>query len=206
MRLVLVRHARPDEESVERPHDPPLRADGRRQADAVAALLAGEGITRIVASPLLRAHQTAEPLAERLRLPIDTLDGWAEADRHLDRYRSTETLRGLGDAEWQRFLADPVRYLGSDPQRFRTDVLGALHALLDGARHDARVAVYTHGLPINVVLSHILKLDRIVHFQPGYGSITRLRALDAEHIGIVSVNESGHHHVARTPHLEPPSP
>ena len=66
--------------------------------------------------------------------------------------------------------------------------------------------MYTHGLPINVVLSHILKLDRIVHFQPGYGSITRLRALDAEHIGIVSVNESGHHHVAPSSHLDSRSP
>jgi broad specificity phosphatase PhoE len=206
MRLVLVRHGRPDEGNVERPHDPPLRADGRRQAQAVAELLAGEGITRIVSSPLLRAHQTAEPLAERLRLPIETLDGWAEADRNLDRYRSRETLRGLGDTEWQRFLDDPVRYLGGDPQRFRIDVVNALHALVAGARHDARIAVYTHGLPINVVLSHILKLDGIVHFHPGYGSITRLRALDAEHIGIVSINERGHHHVARPSNLNPSSP
>ena len=114
MRLTLVRHGRPDEGDTARPHDPPLRADGRRQAQAVAALLAGEGVTRVVASPLLRAHQTALPLAERLGLPVDTVDGWAEADRHLARYRSTETLRAQGEAEWARFLADPVRYLGGE--------------------------------------------------------------------------------------------
>lgn len=192
MKLTLVRHGRPDEDDATRPHDPPLRADGRRQAQAVAALLAGEGITRVVASPLLRAHQTALPLAERLGLPVDTVDGWAEADRHRARYRSTETLRALGDAEWARFLDDPVRYLGGDPAAFRAAVLGALQQSVAGER-EAHVAVFTHGLPINVVLSHVLGLPKIIHFQPGYGSVTRLRARDAATLGVVSVNESGHH-------------
>ena len=58
MKLVLVRHGRPDEEDADHPHDPKLRDDGWRQARTVAALLAGEGITRIVASPLRRARQT----------------------------------------------------------------------------------------------------------------------------------------------------
>ncbi len=192
MKLTLVRHGRPDEDDATRPHDPPLRADGQRQAQAVAALLAGEGVTRIVASPLLRAHQTALPLAARLGLPVDTVDGWAEADRHLTRYRSTETLRALGDTEWTRFLADPVRYLGGDPAAFRSAVLGALADSIASER-DAHVAVFTHGLPINVVLSQVLGLPRIIHFQPGYGSVTRLRARDATNIGVISVNESGHH-------------
>lgn len=192
MKLTLVRHGRPDEDDATRPHDPPLRADGRRQAQAVAALLAGEGVTRVVASPLLRAHQTALPLAERLGLPVDTLDGWAEADRHVARYRSTETLRALGEAEWARFLEDPVRYLGSDPVAFRAAVLDALRQSVEGGR-EAHVAVFTHGMPINVVLSHVLGLPKIIHFQPGYGSVTRLRARDAATLGVVSVNESGHH-------------
>lgn len=144
MRLVLIRHGRPDEDDTERPHDPPLRADGWRQARAVARLLQRQGITR----PLMRARQTAEPLARQLRLPIDTVDGWAEADRHLGRYRSTETLRGLGDEQWQRFMQDPVRFLGG---------------------------------------------ERIVHFRPDYGSITRLQVRDARAFGVVSVNEGGHH-------------
>jgi len=193
MRLVLIRHGRPDEGVVERPNDPPLRADGWQQARAVASLLSGQGITRIVASPLNRARQTAEPLADQLGLPIDTIDGWAEADRHLERYRSTETLRALGDGQWERFLQDPVRYLGGDPQAFRATVLGALQTVIDSSNADAHVAVFTHGLPINVVLSHALGLERIVHFRPDYGSITRLKARDARTVGVVSVNEGGHH-------------
>ena len=49
----------------------------------MATLLADEGVTAIVASPLLRAHETALPLARRLSLTIRTVDGWAEADRHV---------------------------------------------------------------------------------------------------------------------------
>lgn len=192
MKIVLVRHGRPDEGHAERPHDPPLAEEGRRQARAAAELLAGEGIARIVTSPLLRARQTAEPLAARLGLVPEVVDGWAEADRHLARYRSVETLKAQGVGEWRRFLDDPVRYMGGDPASFRAGVLAAFAALIASGPRDAHVAVFTHGLPINVVLSHALGLERIVHFPPGYGSATRLRARDAHTIGIVSVNETGH--------------
>jgi probable phosphoglycerate mutase len=192
MKIILVRHGRPDEDDADSPGDPPLNADGRRQADAVAAILGRESIDRIVASPLLRARQTAEPLAQRSGLTIDIVDGWAEADRFRGRYRSIETLRGLGVAEWQRFLADPIRYLGRDPDRFQAEVLGALNALRQAGRANERVAVFTHGMPINVVLSHALGLSGFIHFLPAYGSITRVRGRDDGSIGVVSINERGH--------------
>lgn len=193
MKLILVRHGRPDENDLERPGDPPLRADGRRQARAVAALLAGEGVTRIVASPLARARETAAPLADRVGLPVDIADGWAEADRYVSRYRSTETLRALGDEKWCRFLSDPIRYLGGDPSSFRAGVLDALRAVIAESDAAARVVVFTHGMPINIVLSHALGLEGLVHFPPGYGSITRPRACGDGAVGVVSINESGHH-------------
>lgn len=134
------------------------------------------------------------------RLQIDwgcrftpTNEGWSEADRNLNRYRSTETLRAQGDSEWQRFLLDPVTYLGDDPLRFRAAVLGALESTIAEGHREAVVTVFAHGLPINVVLSHAPGLEQITHFKVGYGSITRLRVLDARKIGVVSINESGHH-------------
>jgi broad specificity phosphatase PhoE len=198
MRLILVRHGRPVEDDAVSPNDPPLNADGWRQAHAVADLLAGEGVTRIVASPLQRAHQTAEPLAERLRMPIDTIGGWAEADCATSRYRSTETLRAEGGEPWRRFLADPIRYLGSDPAEFCVGVIAALDETAPAAARGSRVAVFTHGLPINIVISRALGLERITHFLPGYGSVTRLRRREDGGIGIISVNESGHHRTAPT--------
>jgi len=193
MRLILVRHGRPNEDDPDSPGDPPLDADGWRQARAVTSLLATEGVTRVVASPMLRARQTAQPLAERLGLPIETIEGWAEADRGAHRYRSTETLRAEGGDAWRRFLADPIRYLGAEPEAFRAGVLAALRATAAGVERGARVAVFTHGLPVNIVLAYALGLDSITRFLVGYGSVTRLRLRDDGGYGVTSVNETGHH-------------
>ena len=65
-------------------------------------------------------------------------------------------------------------------------------ALLAGSDPDARVAVFTHGMPINIVLSHVLGLEGLVHFPPAYGSITRLRVRGDGALGVVSVNETAH--------------
>ncbi len=195
MRLILVRHGRADEGDPFSPNDPPLNADGWRQARAAANLLASESVTRIVASPLRRAQQTATPLTERLGLPIDTVEGWAEADRRASRYRSTETLRAEGGEAWARFLKDPIRYLGAEPDAFRAGVLAALHETALPENGASRVVVFTHGLPINVVLSHALGLTSITHFLVAYGSVTRLRRRDDGGYGVSSVNETGHHRV-----------
>jgi len=50
--------------------DPRLTPLGHQQAEEAAGALAGEGVTRIVASPYTRALQTAAPLARRLGLPV----------------------------------------------------------------------------------------------------------------------------------------
>jgi len=193
MRLILVRHGRPDEIGSATPGDPSLNADGWRQAQAVARLLGGEGITRIVASPMRRAQETAQPLAERLGLGVDLVAGWAEADRGARRYRSTETLRAEGGDAWRRFLTDPIRYLGADPEAFRGGVLAALEATTASESHASRVAVFTHGLPINIVLAHALGLDSVTTFLVSYGSVTRLKARDKGGYGVASVNETAHH-------------
>jgi probable phosphoglycerate mutase len=169
MRLILVRHGRPDEQDMLTPHDPPLNAEGCTQARAVARLLESEGVTRVVASPLQRARQTAEPLAVRLGLPVETIDGWL------------------------RFLANPIGYLGSDPTSFQAGVLAALGETIEGEPPAARVAVFAHGLPINIVLSHVLGLDNITRFLVGYGSVTRLRHFGDGRYGVASINETGHH-------------
>ncbi|SFU34169.1 Broad specificity phosphatase PhoE [Methylobacterium sp. 174MFSha1.1] len=50
--------------------DAPLTPLGHEQAEAAARALAGEGLRRILCSPLTRALQTAAPVAARLDLPV----------------------------------------------------------------------------------------------------------------------------------------
>ncbi len=191
MRLILVRHGKPDENDLERPHDPPLAAVGWSQAQAVGEALAREPLTHIVSSPLQRAFDTAQPLAERTGLSVQVVPGWAEADRGAAKYRSTETLRAQGKDEWKRFLQDPITYLGADTETFRREVLGALDSTI-ALTPKGTVAVFTHGMPINVVLAHVLGLNSLVHFAPGYCSVTRLRARSPQAMNVVSVNEMWH--------------
>ena len=68
MRIIFVRHGEPDYEK------DCLTATGRMQAQAAAERLAREGIEEIYASPNGRAAETAAYTAERLGLPVRTLD------------------------------------------------------------------------------------------------------------------------------------
>ena len=58
--------------------DVELTALGREQARLAAKALAGAPITAIYASPLRRARETAQPIAEALGLPVTILEEIAE--------------------------------------------------------------------------------------------------------------------------------
>jgi broad specificity phosphatase PhoE len=60
--------------------DSPLTDFGAAQAEAVASVLADRGATRVVTSPLLRAAQTADRIATRLGIEVDTDDRLIEID------------------------------------------------------------------------------------------------------------------------------
>jgi broad specificity phosphatase PhoE len=185
MQVLMIRHGRPETRSGD--SDPDLCDAGRKQARDLSAFLSRSGVARLVSSPLRRALQTAEPTAQALGLDIAVIDGLAEADRFGTSYRSVEELRREPEA-WRQFLADPVGFLGADPVAFRREVLSAFETVLADAA--TRVAVFTHGLPINVVLSHALGLDRITHFVPHYCSISRLNGDSLDRLSVISVNET----------------
>jgi broad specificity phosphatase PhoE len=50
--------------------DPALDETGHRQAERLGAALGPRGLAAVIASPLLRARQTAQPVAERARLEV----------------------------------------------------------------------------------------------------------------------------------------
>jgi probable phosphoglycerate mutase len=52
--------------------DPPLDQTGRDQARRLGAALGPRGLSAVIASPLLRAKQTAQPVAERAGLKVAT--------------------------------------------------------------------------------------------------------------------------------------
>lgn len=71
----------------------PLTSKGRRQADAIAAGLAGHGIDAIYSSPFVRCRQTVEPLARIAGLNVENSEFLAEGARESE---TLEWLRSMG--------------------------------------------------------------------------------------------------------------
>jgi probable phosphoglycerate mutase len=192
--LFFVRHGIPEELEAEAgcPADPPLTPEGHEQASATAERLAERSIVRVFSSPMARARQTATPLARSLGLEPLVLEGLAEADHHAasSTYLRMETLRARPEV-FAAFLSDPIRFLGADPDAFLGAVRGAVAEIL-AAVGEGRAAVFTHGLPINVVLSDMLGLDSLVRFAPAYCSVTRVRGTPEGLKQDISINDTGH--------------
>jgi broad specificity phosphatase PhoE len=188
-KLILVRHGVPDEEHLLQPQDPPLNRTGESQAAQIAERLASESIGRIVSSPQTRAQNTAAPLARKLGLFVETIEGLAEIDRYTDRYRSPETIRKENPQRWEEFQLSPARFFGRNDGEFRKDVLEAFATIMTEPRQ-LTTAVFTHGMPIKTLLLHILGLTTAVKFTIGYCSVTRVIGESIDTLRIESINET----------------
>jgi broad specificity phosphatase PhoE len=146
-RIHLIRHA-----DVENPHRLlyghlpgfQLSALGRAQAAAVGERLSGEGIRRIVHSPLERAVETAEIIKQSLREPVEL-----EADPELREADFSRYLQGV--PYWQIPLRRPLWFVhkarrGIVPGDESIDDLGG--RVLDVLR---RIALEHPGEPAAVV-------------------------------------------------------
>ncbi|RVW04912.1 bifunctional RNase H/acid phosphatase [Rhodococcus spongiicola] len=192
-RMLLLRHGQ-TELSVERRYsgrgNPPLTAQGRSQALAVAERVTATGaIAAVVSSPLGRARETAEAAARALALPVTVHDGLAETD-----FGKWEGLT-FGEAAQRdpelhrRWLSDTaVRPPGGesfDEVRARIE---SVRDDLTAAYTGSNILVVTHVTPIKTLLQlalgvgpsllYRLHLDpaslSIAEFYPDGGSSVRL--------------------------------
>jgi broad specificity phosphatase PhoE len=161
--LILARHGETDwnrENRFQGHADPPLNALGRAQSVELAETLAGESIARVYTSPLRRARETAELVAERLGVEIEPL----EALREIDVGSWTGLTR---DEVAERFPEGYARWLARAPHGFEDGetyeeltarVIPALRALAE-AHPSATLLVVTHGGPSRVVQAHAAGID-----------------------------------------------
>ncbi|MFD8224464.1 histidine phosphatase family protein [Streptomyces massasporeus] len=128
---------------------------GRRMADRVAEHLSGRDVTHVVASPLERAQETAEPIAKAHGLGLATDERLIEADNIFQG----KTF-GVGDGalrkpgNWKH-LVNPFRPSWGEPYVDQVvRMMSALGAAKDKARgHEA--VVVSHQLPIWIVRSYV---------------------------------------------------
>jgi broad specificity phosphatase PhoE len=161
--LILARHGETDwnrENRFQGHADPPLNATGRAQSIELAKALAGEPIARVYTSPLRRARETAELVAERLGVEIEPL----EALREIDVGSWTGLTR---DDVAKRYPEGYSRWLERAPHGFEGGetyealaerVLPAVRSLAE-AQPSATLLVVTHGGPSRVVQAHAAGID-----------------------------------------------
>jgi broad specificity phosphatase PhoE len=151
---------------------------GFRMADVAAESLAGRPVTRLVASPLQRAQESAKPWSERFQLPINTDERLIEPTNWFEGKRMRTAVRH--PAAWPR-LANPMRPSWGEPYR---QVLARMLAAIDDARtsvDSGEVVLVSHQMPIVMVQRHVA--GRALMHNPGkrrcsLSSITTLAGRD----------------------------
>lgn len=193
MDLLLIRHALPIRvEGADGPADPHLSELGWAQSRALADWLEPEPVDVLCTSPMVRARETAIPLAEARHLEPIVVDGVAEFDRHAEEYVPLEELKAENDPRWQQLVEGGYFDEGElTAEDFVTTVVGSIDQII--ADNPGRtVAVVCHGGVINAYLAHVLGIDDFLFFEPTYTGISRLKASSRGHRTIVSVNETAH--------------
>jgi alpha-ribazole phosphatase len=150
MRLVLVRHAEAEEAVRGRVYgslDVGLSERGRAQAHQLAQALGSVPVTQVVASPRLRALDTAAPIASALRLPVRCDERLRELDfGELEGRTYDEIAATLPElyAQWMR-MPTAVRFPGGESyEDLRARAVAAVTELRSA--HDGEtVIVVTHG-------------------------------------------------------------
>ncbi len=187
-RLLLVRHGQ-TELSIERRYsgrdDVPLTALGEQQAKAVAGRIAGlvEPGTAVVSSPLGRARQTADAIAEATGSTVEVADGLVETDFG-SWERLTFAQASTRDPQLHgRWLADPS-VPAPDGESF-----DAVHRRVRRVRDELVARV---GAGTVVVVSHVTPIKSLLRMglDAGPSLLYRLH-LDLASLSVVEFYPDG---------------
>lgn len=128
---------------------------GRQMAERVAATVADRDITHLVASPLERAQETAQPSAAALGLEIVTDERVIEAANHFEGQRF-----GVGDGSLRKpsawkHLYNPFKPSWGEPYKdIVVRMLAAMHDAREAATgHEALIV--SHQLPVWTARSYV---------------------------------------------------
>jgi probable phosphomutase (TIGR03848 family) len=134
-----------------------LNENGRRQAEDLAQALAQAPIKAVYASPLERCMETAQPLADQLKLPVVPRDGFLEID--FGGWQD-KTLKELSRRKlWKVVQGNPSRMQFPDGETFanaQMRVVAELEAL--NSQHDPKdlIACFSHSDLIRLAIAYYI--------------------------------------------------
>jgi 2,3-bisphosphoglycerate-dependent phosphoglycerate mutase len=177
----------------------PLSPRGRKQAETTARALASESLTSIHSSDLLRATQTAKPLADLTGLRIEATEAFRE--------RSVGVMEGLTfeDAAQKH----PQQYAALLHRDFEHVLIGgeSYRQLLDRAwarldeiileNKGGKIAVFSHTGTICILALHLMGALDAPELKPVWISssncgITRFDLRDDGFVRVIAVNDTRH--------------
>lgn len=128
---------------------------GQLQAKTVAEVLADHQLTHVVASPLQRAQETAQPIAAAHGLDIDTDDGLIEAANQFEGQRTAVGDGALSEPKNWPKLRNPFRPSWGEPYaEIAHRMLGAVYRARSRA-HGGEALCVSHQLPIWTLRSFV---------------------------------------------------
>jgi probable phosphomutase (TIGR03848 family) len=155
-----------------------LNGEGRNEARRLAEKLAQAGITAIYSSPLDRARETAEPLAEATGLRVETREALGEV-------RSGEWTGKMfaeleADLRWRAFhqYRSGIRVPGGELMlEVQTRMVAEILQLREG-HPGGTIAVVSHADPIRVVVAFFLGMPldfyQRIEISPASFSVVKL--------------------------------
>jgi probable phosphoglycerate mutase len=156
---------------------PPLDDVGREQAERAADVLAESEAVAILTSPIVRAAETAQVIADRLGLPVTADAAWRECEFGAwEGLRFDEAAERYPDemAAWRSSTASRAPG-GESLDQMTGRVAAARDDVLDRFR-GRPVIVVTHSMPIRALMRLALDAppEAIHRLRPAPGSVTEL--------------------------------
>jgi broad specificity phosphatase PhoE len=180
----------------------PLNDAGLRQAEALAAHLAGLGLDALYSSDLIRTMQTARIVAEATGLEIQPDARLREIDLGMWQGYTREEIEAYDGERFAAWWADRLHMSAPDGE-CSLDVVARVEDALNeiGASHPGeRVGLVVHG---GVVRSALYLTDRapdaLLARQTHNGSITVLRGRPGEW-SVAALNDTRHLDAAGVPY------
>ncbi len=169
-----------------------LNAEGQKQAEAIAQRLTPAPLKAIYSSPLERARETAEPLAQAKKLTVLIRSGLGEVQYGLWTGKSLKVLKRT--KLWPVVQRHPTRMEFPEGETFRAVQARAVDEVEKIAAEHPKdlVAAFSHGDVIKLIVAHYLglPLDLFQRIMINTGSVTVLH-LEASHAALVKLNDTG---------------
>ncbi|WP_426514485.1 histidine phosphatase family protein [Dactylosporangium sp. McL0621] len=168
---------------------------GVQMAKAASESLAGRDITHLVASPLERAQQTAEPFAAQLGLPVTIDERLIESANFFEGKQVGVGDGSLKDPRNWWVLRDPMTPSWGEPYNvIAARMFQALLAAREAAEGHEAVCV-SHQLPIWTLRRHVEK-KRLWHDprrrECALASLTSFHFEDTKIVGIAYSEPAAH--------------